>query len=62
MNDSRDALRAKWRSSPLCCRYQPLVRDVLVRFVPNALKEILEVEQAKATLANKKALLPERRK
>jgi len=28
--------------------YQPLMRDVLARFVPNALKEILEAEQAKA--------------
>ncbi len=42
--------------------YQPLMRDVLARFVPNALKEILETEQEKATLANEKALLPERRK
>ena len=28
--------------------YQPLMRDVMARFVPNALKEILEAEQAKA--------------
>ncbi len=42
--------------------YQPLMRDVLARFVPNALKEILEAEQEKATLANEKTLLPERRK
>ena len=31
--------------------YQPLMRDVMARFVPNALKEILESEQAKATAA-----------
>ena len=30
--------------------YQPLMRDVMARFVPNALKEILEAEQAKAKL------------
>jgi predicted DNA binding CopG/RHH family protein len=28
--------------------YQPLMRDVMARFVPNALKEILEEEQTKA--------------
>ena len=28
--------------------YQPLMRDVMARFVPNALKEILEDQQAKA--------------
>ena len=31
--------------------YQPLMRDVMARFVPNAIKEILEAEQAKAKLA-----------
>lgn len=31
--------------------YQPLMRDVMARFVPNALKEILEAEQAKAKQA-----------
>lgn len=28
--------------------YQPLMRDVMARFVPNALKEILKAEQEKA--------------
>lgn len=28
--------------------YQPLMRDVMARFVPSALKEILEAEQDKA--------------
>lgn len=28
--------------------YQPLMRDVMARFVPGALKEILEAERAKA--------------
>lgn len=28
--------------------YQPLMRDVMARFVPNALKEILESEKEKA--------------
>jgi hypothetical protein len=31
--------------------YQPLMRDVMARFVPNALKEILEAEQKKAAKA-----------
>lgn len=45
--------------------YQPLMRDVLARFVPGALNEIrekLEVAQEKALTANEKALRPERRK
>lgn len=45
--------------------YQPLMRDVLTRFVPGALNEIrreLEVEQEKARSANEKTLRPERRK
>lgn len=32
--------------------YQPLMRDVMARFVPNALKEIFESEQAKADKAS----------
>lgn len=39
--------------------YQPLMRDVLSRFVPNALKEILEAEQAKAVKASEQAVLAE---
>lgn len=35
--------------------YQPLMRDVLARFVPNALKDILEAEQTKLTKAESKA-------
>lgn len=35
--------------------YQPLMRDVMARFVPSALKEILEAEQAKAQVAAKQA-------
>lgn len=31
--------------------YQPLMRDVMARFVPSAIKEILEAEQAKAKQA-----------
>jgi hypothetical protein len=31
--------------------YQPLMRDILARFVPGALKEILETEQAKSLQA-----------
>ena len=31
--------------------YQPLMRDVLLRFVPTALREILESEQGKAQKA-----------
>ena len=33
--------------------YQPLMRDVLARFVPGALREILEAEKAKAEKAQK---------
>lgn len=41
--------------------YQPLMRDVMSRFVPNALKEILEGEQAKAKQAVAMAkLVPEK--
>lgn len=36
--------------------YQPLMRDVMARFVPGAIREILEAEQAKAEQA--KAELP----
>lgn len=32
--------------------YQPLMRDVMARFVPNALREIFEAEQAKAEKAS----------
>jgi predicted DNA binding CopG/RHH family protein len=39
--------------------YQPLMRDVMARFVPNALKEILEEEQKKAAVAAKEATIPE---
>ncbi|GER17765.1 hypothetical protein [Variovorax boronicumulans] len=40
--------------------YQPLMRDVMARFVPNALKEILETEQKKAVAVAKEApLIPE---
>lgn len=42
--------------------YQPLMRDVLARFVPNALKEILEAEQAKAVKASEQAALSEPKK
>ena len=35
--------------------YQPLMRDVMTRFVPNALKEIFEAEEAKAEKASKNA-------
>lgn len=31
--------------------YQPLMRDVMARFVPNALKEILEAQQTQAKRA-----------
>ena len=37
--------------------YQPLMRDVLLRFVPSALKEILEAEQAKAIRSSDQAVL-----
>lgn len=40
--------------------YQPLMRDVMARFVPNALKEILEAEQKKAVaVAKEEPLIPE---
>lgn len=39
--------------------YQPLMRDVMARFVPNALKEIFEIEQAKAKKASEQAVLVE---
>lgn len=39
--------------------YQPLMRDVMARFVPNALKEIFEAEQAKAEKAAAAAPLME---
>lgn len=35
--------------------YQPLMRDVMARFVPSALKEILEAEQEKAQRATVQA-------
>lgn len=35
--------------------YQPLMRDVMARFVPGALKEILEAEQAKSQQAAEQA-------
>jgi predicted DNA binding CopG/RHH family protein len=35
--------------------YQPLMRDVMTRFVPGALKEIFEAEEAKAEVASKNA-------
>lgn len=38
--------------------YQPLMRDVLSRFVPNALNEILQAERAKARNVSKKSVLP----
>jgi predicted DNA binding CopG/RHH family protein len=38
--------------------YQPLMRDVLSRFVPNALNGILEAEKAKARNVSKRAVLP----
>ena len=42
--------------------YQPLMRDVLARFVPGALKEILEAEQEKAEKALLTAGDPDDRK
>lgn len=39
--------------------YQPLMRDVMTRFVPNALKEILEAEQEKAKSALEKQVADE---
>jgi predicted DNA binding CopG/RHH family protein len=35
--------------------YQPLMRDVMARWVPKALEEIFEAEQAKANTASKNA-------
>lgn len=35
--------------------YQPLMRDVMARWVPKALEEIFEAEQAKANKASKSA-------
>jgi hypothetical protein len=40
--------------------YQPLMRDVMARFVPNAIREILEAEREKAEQAQ--AELPPLRK
>ena len=42
--------------------YQPLMRDVLGRFVPGALNEILEAEREKAQRAAEKMELPPQRK
>ena len=43
--------------------YQPLMRDVLARFVPNALREILEAQREKSEKAAEQAgLVPEPRK
>lgn len=39
--------------------YQPLMRDVLARFVPNALREVFESEQERAVAAAEKATIPE---
>lgn len=39
--------------------YQPLMRDVLARWVPGALKEVFEEEQAKAKKASESAVLVE---
>lgn len=39
--------------------YQPLMRDVMARFVPGALKEILEAEQAKSQQAAEQAAVSE---
>lgn len=39
--------------------YQPLMRDVMARFVPGALKEIFDAEQAKAVKASDLATLAE---
>lgn len=38
--------------------YQPLMRDILSRFVPAALKEIMEAEQQKAIQAARQSALP----
>lgn len=37
--------------------YQPLMRDVLMRWIPGALREVFEAEQAKATKASESAVL-----
>lgn len=42
--------------------YQPLMRDVLTRFVPSAIREILQAEENKATRASEHAVLPDRGK
>lgn len=39
--------------------YQPLMRDVLARFVPNALREVFDAEQKRAVAAAEKATIPE---
>ncbi len=39
--------------------YQPLMRDVMARFVPNAIKEILQAEQEKAQRAVEKKVIAE---
>lgn len=40
--------------------YQPLMRDVMARFVPGALKEILEAEEQRAVAAAKEtSTIPE---
>lgn len=38
--------------------YQPLMRDVLARFVPDALKDILEAERDKAIKASERTIVP----
>lgn len=38
--------------------YQPLMRDILSRFVPGAMKEIMETEQKKAIQAAERSALP----
>ena len=42
--------------------YQPLMRDVMARFVPGALKEVFEAEAKKAEAAAKQAVIPEQLK
>lgn len=39
--------------------YQPLMRDVLARFVPAALSEVFEAEQERAVAAAAQATIPE---
>jgi len=39
--------------------YQPLMRDVMARFVPSALREILEAEQAKSQRVAEQAVATE---